>query len=140
VTGEIAREARVISDWSGVLIHALSQGDRARAAKAAATIAEAARAASLILDPLEAISPAVTSSNGRYVTPEGGGAPIAMTGRIVRAEFSRGDDGRSGNCSNCSCELHDDALPSGTYITVKLEDGAAPVGAGRVTVTEASDA
>lgn len=65
--------------------------------------------------------------------------PIAepeWTGWIVGGEFSRGDDGRTGDCANCSCDCHDYPRAAGTYATVKLDDDAASLRRAHVAIQE----
>ena len=66
---DLTHEARIITDWTAVLVDALTAGDTTRAATASATITEAAEAILDVLDPQRHVSPAVTHSNGRYVAP-----------------------------------------------------------------------
>ena len=63
------RQARIITDWTAVLVDALTAGDTTRAATASATITAAAAAILGVLDPQRHVSPAVTHINGRYVAP-----------------------------------------------------------------------
>lgn len=65
----VDRQARIITDWTAVLVDALTAGDTTRATTASATITEAAEAILDVLDPQRHVSPAVTHSNGRYVAP-----------------------------------------------------------------------
>ena len=65
----VDRQARIITDWTAVLVDALTIGDTARAATASATITAAAAAILGVLDPQRHVCPAVTHSNGRYVAP-----------------------------------------------------------------------
>ena len=65
--------------------------------------------------------------------------PVAepeWTGRIVGGEFSRGDDGRTGDCAACSCDCHDYPRPAGTYLTIRLDDDTASVRPAHVTIQE----
>ena len=68
----VDRQARIITDWTAVLVDALTAGDTTRAATASATITAAAGAILDVLDPQCHVSPAVTHSNGRYVPPLAG--------------------------------------------------------------------
>lgn len=63
------RQASIITDWTAVLVDALTVGDTARAAVASATITAAAEAILDVLDPQGYVCPAVTHSNGHYVPP-----------------------------------------------------------------------
>ena len=65
----VDRQARIITDWTAVLVDALTAGDTTRAATASATITAAAEAILDVLDPQRHVCPAVTHSNGRYVPP-----------------------------------------------------------------------
>ena len=65
----VDRQARIITDWTAVLVDALTAGDTTSAATASATITEAAESILDVLDPQRHVSPAVTRSNGRYVAP-----------------------------------------------------------------------
>ncbi len=65
----VDRQARIITDWTAVLVDALTAGDTTRAATASATITAAAEAILDALDPQGYVCPAVTHSNGRYIPP-----------------------------------------------------------------------
>lgn len=71
------RQASIITDWTAVLVDALTVGDTARAAVASATITAAAEAILDVLDPQGHVSPAVTHSNGHYVPPMKTLTPLA---------------------------------------------------------------
>ena len=58
------------------------------------------------------------------------------TGWVVGGEFARGDDGRTGDCANCSCDCHDYPRAAGTYVTIRLDDDAAGLRRAHVTIQE----
>ena len=67
---DLTDEIRIIADWTAVLVDALAAGDRARAAMANATIAQATCTIQRLVDPHRVVCAAVTHSNGHYIAPE----------------------------------------------------------------------